>query len=243
MSLLIIIFRICGLYPAIAMMAHDCVSNTHHAVTPDFRMVLRSVVPIKKGDTITTVYTHTMAGTMERRLYIKESKFFDCVCVRCADPTEMGTHFSSIKCQQCTPGYVLPLRPLEVNSDWKCNGCGSIISIEEVKQITDNIKEEMDGVQEGPDVIPRLERLLEKHSGKTLHRNHNFLITMVHSLSELYGRIAGWLIDDLSMESLKRKEKHCRHLLSVLDVIEPGMSRIRGEFIYNSQRFSYRSFL
>ena len=213
------------------MMAHECVSNTHHAVTPDFRMVVRSVVPIKKGDMITTVYTHTLAGTLERRVCIQESKFFDCICARCADPTELGTHFSSIKCQQCNPGYVLPLKPLDANSNWKCNGCGAIMSIAEVTRITDAIKEEMDSVEEGPDVIPNLEKLLEKHSEKTVHKNHNLLITMVHSLSELYGRSSGWLIDQLSMDALRRKEEHCRHLLSVLDVIEPGMSRIRGEIV------------
>ena len=31
-----------------------------------------------------------------------ETKYFNCQCVRCQDPTEMGTMFSSIRCPQCT---------------------------------------------------------------------------------------------------------------------------------------------
>ena len=31
-----------------------------------------------------------------------ETKYFNCQCVRCEDPTEMGTMFSSIRCPQCT---------------------------------------------------------------------------------------------------------------------------------------------
>ncbi|CAG7817876.1 unnamed protein product [Allacma fusca] len=225
--------EICGIYPNVCLMAHDCISNTHHSVTEDYRMVVRASVPIKKGEMITTVYTHTLDGTLERRQYIKESKFFDCVCKRCADPTELGTHLSSIKCQKgrCT-GYLTPVNPLDKDVNWTCDNCENKLPVQKVQKLVGEIKEEMDAIKEGESLIPSLENLLEKHSEITVHKNHYLMISIVHSLSELYGRTKGWLIDDLSTNLLRRKEQHCRDLLQVLDIIEPGMTRIRGLTMY-----------
>ena len=84
------------------------------------------------------------------------------------------------------------------------------------------------------EVIPRLENLLQKYSGSVLHPNHYLLIRTVHSLTQLYGRIKK--LDDLEMAELKQKKSHCEHLLKVIDVIEPGLSRIRGSLsIFDSK--------
>jgi len=45
-------------------MAHDCISNTHHSITDDSRMIVRTTLDIKKGEMITTTYTHTLDGTL-----------------------------------------------------------------------------------------------------------------------------------------------------------------------------------
>lgn len=36
----------------------------------------------------------------------------------------------------------------------------------------------------------------------------------------------------MSREELKRKQKHCEDLLEVIDVLEPGTSRLRGVILY-----------
>lgn len=50
----------------------------------------------------------------------------------------------------------------------------------------------------------------------------------------MYGRVEDYLLDDLPDIVLEHKIDMCRSLLQVLDVIEPGYSRIRGEeyFMY-----------
>lgn len=58
---------------------------------------------------------------MKRREHLKESKFFDCVCARCSDPTELGTYLSAIKCQQCKDGLLLSSAPLLADATWHCN--------------------------------------------------------------------------------------------------------------------------
>lgn len=45
----------------------------------------------------------------------------------------------------------------------------------------------------------------------------------------MYGRVDEYLLDDLPDVVLEHKIDMCRLLLQVLDVIEPGYSRIRGK--------------
>lgn len=45
----------------------------------------------------------------------------------------------------------------------------------------------------------------------------------------MYGRVDEYLLDDLPDVVLEHKIDICRLLLQVLDVIEPGYSRIRGK--------------
>jgi hypothetical protein len=50
------------------------------------------------------------------------------------------------------------------------------------------------------------------------------------SLSHLYGHAEGYLLDDLPDILFERKIEICKDILSVADVIEPGLSRLRGTF-------------
>lgn len=45
----------------------------------------------------------------------------------------------------------------------------------------------------------------------------------------MYGRVEDYLLEDLPDVVLEHKIDMCKLLLQVLDVIEPGYSRIRGE--------------
>jgi hypothetical protein len=46
----------------------------------------------------------------------------------------------------------------------------------------------------------------------------------------LYGRDEKYLLNTLTMEQLERKVAICRQLLDVADVVEPGLTRIRGMY-------------
>ena len=49
---------------------------------------------------------------------------FSCQCPRCRDPTEMGTMMTAVRCEKCkSNGFLLPTRPTELKSDWKCSQC------------------------------------------------------------------------------------------------------------------------
>lgn len=83
----------------------------------------------------------------------------------------------------------------------------------------------------GGNDINQIEMFMRKYS-KTLHANHYIFLSAKHSLCQLYGKIDGFLINELSVEQLKRKEGYCESLLEVIDVLEPGCSRLRGVILY-----------
>ena len=95
-------FSMRGVYPLTAMMNSVCSPNTQNCIDRNFICRVRAVVPIKKGQEITATYTHTLSGTMYRQKHLMDSKYFICQCVRCKDPTELGSHFSSFYCQNCS---------------------------------------------------------------------------------------------------------------------------------------------
>lgn len=212
-------------------MAHDCISNTHHSITDDNRMIVRNTVPIKKGDLITTTYTHTLEGTLERREHILDAKLFSCTCSRCSSPTEMGTNFSSIKCLSCGPeGYLLPQDPLNPKSDWECDHCHMQQGVDVIRTTVKEIRKEIEATEKGhgSNPIPILEEILQRHSGVKLHPQHFLMVAVMHSLSQFYGRTTDFTMTQLTLPQLERKEEICLQLIKVLDILEPGMSRIRG---------------
>lgn len=76
------------------------------------RVRLRTTVRIPPGGELHGSYTHSLLPTMLRREHLLEGKHFACACQRCADPTEFGTHMSSLKCNKCDNGVVLSLDSL-----------------------------------------------------------------------------------------------------------------------------------
>lgn len=76
------------------------------------RLVLRTTINVKEGQELFTTYTYTLSGTRVRQDHLKKGKFFSCKCERCSDPTELGTHFSSLLCKKCDNGEIISTNPL-----------------------------------------------------------------------------------------------------------------------------------
>ena len=112
-----------GLYPKVALLNHNCVANTIHSITnDDFKIHLRTRVKISKGDQLYGNYVESFLPTLLRREQLLEGKHFSCACSRCSDPTELGTHMSSLKCSKCDNGVVIVLDSLgnffNVKTSW-----------------------------------------------------------------------------------------------------------------------------
>jgi len=210
-------------------MAHNCIANVGHIIDDQFRMIARASVPVKRGESLFLSYTHTAQGTKERRSILRQGKYFECNCARCSDPTEGQTYVSAFKCQKCSVGNVLAMKPLEVDTDWQCDRCSYRLTCAVVDKITNKLQHQLDAI--GHNDVELFEGFLQSHTS-LLHPNHYFFTSARHSLSQLYGRDRRYLLDTLSPALLQRKINICQSLLSIADVLEPGLSRIRGVTLY-----------
>ncbi|XP_022197560.2 SET domain-containing protein SmydA-8 isoform X2 [Nilaparvata lugens] len=219
-----------ALYPNVFLVAHDCTPNTSHNDNENYQLVVRAASRIKQGQLITLSYANTLHGTLRRREHLKTAKFFDCICARCSDPTELGTNLSSLKCPKCLKGAVLSTKPLDDKADWLCTNCSQYsVPYHTIEKLIERIQNGLDSI--GMDSVVDLENFLKKYE-KVLHPQHYIMIAAKYSLSQLYGKAPGYVIHQLSDDLLMRKRDICSELLKVFDVIEPGYSRLRGVTLY-----------
>ncbi|XP_037960921.1 SET domain-containing protein SmydA-8 isoform X2 [Teleopsis dalmanni] len=224
------------IYPNTAVLAHNCVPNVTRSVYPSegYKVRLRTMRDLEEGEQLFLSYTYTLDGTKERQDNLKNGKFFLCMCDRCKDPTELGTHFSSIKCHKCIDGLVTNLNPLDNNAEWKCNICEFQMSQLDMSQYLSTIETEIESVKQMGSSSQRLElteEYLEKFEN-VLHPLHYLLTGMRQNLIEMYGRVEGYQMIELSNSLLERKIDLCRQLLLVLEKFEPGLSRTSAMVMY-----------
>ncbi|KAJ1529909.1 hypothetical protein ONE63_006638 [Megalurothrips usitatus] len=239
-----------ALYDMAFLLAHDCTPNTSHSDDERRTMTLRASVPIPKGHAITLSYAYTVQGTLKRREHLKESKFFDCCCARCSDPTELGSMCSALVCPRCGRPSVLPVEPLQADSPWRCRPSGAPAQPRgprgpqaapappcpgyempgaQAKEFVDKLADESEALDTND--VSALEGFIAKYSPR-LHPDHYALLGAKHSLSQVYGKVHGYLIHQLSDALLQRKLAICRDILRVFDVLDPGVSRLRGITLY-----------
>ena len=136
-----------------------------------FEMEIRAQSFIKKGQEITTRYFDPLVGQPGRQLVIEKSWKFICNCLRCHDPSELGTYFSAILCQSCTEkievdtdskqdengemndnnserhGYLLPKDTHSLQKEWVCDKCGEEKSLRDIEHVLSSIKDIMDQIK------------------------------------------------------------------------------------------------
>ena len=226
-----------GLYQIASIPNHDCVANTVHqfaSLDEGFRMFVKACRDIKKGEEITHSYVDAQEPLLIRQELLNLGKFFHCLCERCSDPTELGTYCSALKCPTCKEP-VISQNPKDLKADWACIKCKRIFAHLKVSNVTAAIKEkgeQLEHSKDKPEVdIPVHEAFLKKYS-PILHPKHVLLIKVKYALAKMYGRMKGYEADKLSNEQLLRKQALCEEVLTVLDKIMPGQSRMRGVMLY-----------
>lgn len=206
-------------------------------------------------------YTYTSDGTFTRQEHLRAGKFFTCHCDRCLDPTELGTDFSSIRCRKCNQpeAMIVSTNPLgtvpqhlvcnvkvvnvkitlaswiDPSAQWQCRQCHFCTTGAAVQQALALIQQQVDDIESMPLGRARLQRsetFLNDPGHALLADNHHLLTAVRHSLISMYGRVAGYKLDELSPAQLQLKIELCRRVLAVLDVVHPGRSRARALMLY-----------
>lgn len=171
-----------GLYPLSSLMNHNCVPNTRNVFRKDYSMAVYASKNIEIGEEIFTCYTGQLWCTAARRCHLYKTKKFWCKCGRCGDKTEMGTNLSALKClsKNCS-GIILPLVPLNPNTEWYCDCCG-IIEVPEKVSVVQSVLGSLVGTL-------NLDGKMQLES-PVLNRLHQFVPNTNHILVDLQLRLA-----------------------------------------------------
>lgn len=79
-----------------------------------------------------------------------------------------------------------------------------------------------------PQAIEQRENLFKKYKS-VLHPKNSYMQMMRSALGTLYGKVDGYILEDLPDLLLERKIELLQALLEALNVIEPGCTRMRGK--------------
>lgn len=114
-------------------------------------------------------------------------------------------------------------------ANFRCRQCSYTVSGKAILVLLDRLFDELEDLD--PNSIKDYEDYLKRYEN-VLHQNHYLILSTKHSLAQLIGRSDGYIINDLDLTQLQRKEEYCRDLLKVVNVLEPGASRLRGIICY-----------
>lgn len=229
-----------------SLLSHSCVPNCSWGVaySPNFSMKVRSAKLIKKGEIISVSYNQSWNyyGTPKRKEMIMQTAGFNCYCERCSSDNnneinnnlnELGTFMSALKCnrEKCTNGYLLQYKDMKTYQ-WKCNNsnCGNTITDDSIKITIDSIELELNRLQNICSSLPAplmglglLDDFSNRYSN-TLHPNHWIL----QQVARFIIGMQGVQLLQLDVKNLNRFIQHCNYLLTIYDVVIPGISMDRG---------------
>ncbi|XP_012268041.2 SET domain-containing protein SmydA-8-like [Athalia rosae] len=221
-----------AIYVDAALIAHDCRGNTHLTVDDEHRLTIYASAFIAKGATIYFNYTASFLGTVERRESLRKGKYFECSCELCSDPYELGSHLSSLVCPRCRKGYVVNQNPLCVDpygqeAKWQCGQCKSLLSGKVINTTLNLIISMVD--DSAHNNMEALESLLQKLL-RTIHTNHYLALELKQKLLTSYRGELSTVNPEKKL--LKKMFDLCKEILDVLNITEPGISRLKGITLY-----------
>lgn len=118
-------------------------------------------------------------------------------------------------------------------SNWKCLNCNVCIENENIYQFLCEIRHQIHQI--GTDV-ERMELFITKYT-EILHPNHYLLIEMKQKLAAIIRHICSAMNDNNSRGNrlerfLKRKIELCKEFIPLLDILQPGISRLKAIALY-----------
>merc|ERR1711892_468547 len=209
-----------AVFPTYAMMNHSCMCNTKTVINDDHSIQVIAQADIEAGQEITNQYMKADKPTIYRRHFLRQKWFFDCCCPRCSDPTERGSHLSSLLChrRKCG-GSVVPSRPLDNNSDWSCLSCGDITCLDKVQTVLEEAAELIASPAQENGVVEHFERVIHQLSSQ-LHPYNHLLIDIKQKLALLYGNVAQYSMGNMGRPAKQRKLQLCMEVMDCLGRVE-----------------------
>lgn len=182
-----------------------------------------------------------------RQEHLSNGKYFECLCRRCMDPTELNTHLSSMRCESCTLGYMIRLNG---KTTWKCLNCNATVPHEQIQLILCECRQQLEQIgpsTEHNEAFEVLNTLIAKYTPH-LHSNHYLLIEMKQKLAAIIRHMNLNALDNAGQRPgahrknqpspypvvnlLKQKIELCKEFVPLLNILQPGISRLKAIVLY-----------
>ncbi|XP_029037775.1 SET domain-containing protein SmydA-8-like isoform X2 [Osmia bicornis bicornis] len=224
-----------AVYELASLLEHNCKANCSKSFTDRGGLIIHAATPVtkvlwkKRRDHISICYTDPLWGTVNRRHHLLETKYFECTCERCSDPTEFGVMFDAVKCNETNClGYTLPRTFLgDQQQDYACTTCAAVVPCEKIEETLERIGIHLSKIEKNN--ISACERFLNCYKN-VLHPNHFYNIDATIALAQLIGQQDGLQAVDENL--LADKIELCKKLDNILKVLAPAENRIRGLILF-----------
>lgn len=156
-------------------------------------------------------YGQPLQSTIQRRIYLRQSKCFNCLCQRCRDPTECDTYIGSLVCSRCRNGKLVSNDPIDETADWICECCSMQMTAGNFQLIQNRLQFAIENLRKQSPYD--LEMFLEKYCYRRssiqqngskengfadvnneiwLHETNTFVLQIKYALTQLYGNYDGF---------------------------------------------------
>ena len=141
---------------------------------------MRASSYIEIGEEICNQYSKPLINTLERRYNLNNRWHFNCMCLRCEDPYELGSNLSSLNCplrrrssQKNCSGSMVSDMPLNSQSDWACDECGTKRPWSYIMDSLNSAQKVLKSMARDLDIISHYERynIIEAYLGGAFTNN------------------------------------------------------------------------
>ena len=127
-------------------------------------------------------------------------------------------------------GTVLPVKPLQEDTEWRCGECGEKIGGDSAKNVMKEAETEVNNPDKADDLVEHLEKFLHQTS-TLLHPTNYINISVKMKLGFLYGNCSKYPMASMARPLMERKFQVCQDVMNTLSRVEPGYSRWRGRVL------------
>ena len=156
---------------------------------------------------------------------LQKNWYFKCTCQRCSDPTELGSHLSSLLCPKCDNGYLTQVSPLDPESPWKCSIHSFLYTKENVENLIVDLKKHLFSVGSGGTSTKQMEDVLDMFS-TFLHPNHHLMMITKRNIISLYSQVP---LKSVTKRDFLRIKELCEESIEVLGKVDPGYPLWKAE--------------
>lgn len=146
----------------------------------------------------------------------------------CLDPSELGSNLSSIKCPRCKKGLIqlkkLAKNPYVKEKLWQCSKCFNLYSGNLIKTTLDIANEKINELKN--DLMSKDLEALMKNLSFNFHSHHFIMMNLKQKLLMFYRNELTAL--NPGRKFLKRMLELYGEILEVQEIVEPGISRLKG---------------